>query len=55
MVEHGLILVPLGWLIVGAAVLGAVIGSFLGAALERLPEGRSIITGRSACDGCGKR
>ncbi|MFM2373032.1 MAG: hypothetical protein RIS85_2754 [Pseudomonadota bacterium] len=54
MVEHGLILVPLGWLIVGAAVLGAVIGSFLGAALERLPEGRSIITGRSACDGCGK-
>ncbi|MFM9937566.1 MAG: prepilin peptidase [Novosphingobium sp.] len=45
-----LILLP----ILGAAVLGAVIGSFLGAALVRLPEGRSVLAGRSACDSCGK-
>jgi leader peptidase (prepilin peptidase)/N-methyltransferase len=41
-------------LILAAAVLGAVIGSFIGATLVRLPEGRSVLTGRSACDGCGK-
>lgn len=45
---------PLGLLVSGAAVLGAVIGSFLGASLVRLPEGRSVVSGRSACDGCGK-
>ena len=43
-----------GMLILAAAVLGAVIGSFIGATLVRLPEGRSVLTGRSACDGCGK-
>jgi leader peptidase (prepilin peptidase) / N-methyltransferase len=43
------------WLqIAGAAVLGAIVGSFLGAALVRLPEKRSVVTGRSACDGCGR-
>ena len=40
-------------ILTGAAVLGAIIGSFLGAALERLPQGRSVVTGRSACDHCG--
>lgn len=40
--------------IAGAAVLGAIVGSFLGAALVRLPEKRSVVTGRSACDGCGR-
>jgi leader peptidase (prepilin peptidase) / N-methyltransferase len=45
---------PPGVLLAGAAILGAIVGSFLGAALERLPGGRSVITGRSACDGCGK-
>jgi leader peptidase (prepilin peptidase)/N-methyltransferase len=45
---------PLSVLIIGAATLGAVIGSFLGAVLVRLPEGRSIVGGRSTCDGCGK-
>lgn len=45
---------PLAWVVAGAAVLGAVIGSFLGAALERMPQGRSVVTGRSICDGCGK-
>lgn len=38
-----------------ASMLGAIVGSFLGAALVRLPEGRSVLTGRSACDSCGRR
>jgi leader peptidase (prepilin peptidase) / N-methyltransferase len=35
-----------------AALAGAAIGSFIGAALVRLPEDRSILTGRSTCDSC---
>lgn len=35
-----------------AALAGAAIGSFMGTALVRLPEGRSILAGRSACDTC---
>lgn len=42
-----------GVLLAGAGVLGAIVGSFLGATLERLPAGRSVVTGRSACDSCG--
>jgi leader peptidase (prepilin peptidase)/N-methyltransferase len=34
--------------------LGAIIGSFLGALVIRWPAGRSIVRGRSACDGCGR-
>ena len=34
-------------------VVGAVVGSFVGAALVRLPDGRSV-TGRSNCDSCDK-
>lgn len=45
--------IPWGVLLVAGAVLGAIIGSFLGAVLVRLPEGRSVVRGRSACDGCG--
>lgn len=45
---------PPGLLVAAAAIVGAIVGSFLGAALERMPEGRSIVTGRSACQGCGK-
>ena len=41
-------------LILAAMVLGAVIGSFLGAVLVRLPDGRSVLTGRSMCDTCDK-
>ena len=37
-----------------AVVLGAIVGSFLGAALIRLPKGESVVTGRSRCDGCGR-
>ena len=35
-------------------MLGAIVGSFLGAALIRLPRGESVISGRSHCDGCGR-
>ena len=37
-----------------AGVLGAIVGSFLGALLVRLPKGESVVTGRSRCDGCGR-
>lgn len=37
------------------AVLGAIIGSFLATITVRWPAGRSVLAGRSACDGCGKR
>jgi leader peptidase (prepilin peptidase)/N-methyltransferase len=35
-----------------AVLAGAAIGSFIGAALVRLPEGRQVLAGRSACDSC---
>src|SRR5687768_170825 len=35
-------------------VLGAVIGSFLGAILLRWPNGVSLLRGRSKCDACGQ-
>ncbi len=34
--------------------LGAIVGSFSAALVLRWPEGRSVMTGRSACDGCGR-
>lgn len=43
------------WLVAIGAILGAILGSFLGTVAVRLPLGRSIVTGRSACDGCGRR
>ncbi len=36
------------------ALLGAVVGSFVATLVVRWPEGRSILFGRSACDGCGR-
>ena len=41
------------WPIAGF-ILGAVIGSFLATLVLRWPEGRSVLTGRSTCDGCGR-
>lgn len=41
-----------GWPVL-LGVLGAVFGSFIATLAIRWPEGRSIITGRSACDTCG--
>ncbi len=40
--------------ILGAMVLGAVIGSFLGVVLIRMPDGRPLVMARSACDTCDK-
>lgn len=38
----------------GGFVLGAIFGSFLATLILRWPDGRSIASGRSACDQCGK-
>lgn len=35
-------------------VAGAIAGSFLATMILRWPEGRSVLLGRSACDGCGR-
>lgn len=45
--------VPVWLLALLAALAGAAVGSFIGAALIRLPEERSVLAGRSACDHCG--
>lgn len=39
---------------VSAIAASAFVGSFLGVVVTRLPEGRSIVRGRSACDHCGR-
>jgi len=44
---------PHAWL--AAVLVAPFIGSFLGVAIVRLPRGRPIATGRSACDRCGHR
>jgi leader peptidase (prepilin peptidase)/N-methyltransferase len=36
------------------AMAGAILGSFLATLILRWPQGRSIMRGRSACDGCGR-
>ena len=41
------------WAVV-LGVLGAVVGSFLATIALRWPQERSIVHGRSACDGCGR-
>jgi len=38
-----------------AALFGSAIGSFLNVCIDRLPEGQSIVTGRSHCDGCKRQ
>jgi leader peptidase (prepilin peptidase)/N-methyltransferase len=38
----------------GGAVAGAIAGSFLATLILRWPQGRSVLRGRSACDGCGR-
>ena len=47
------IAIPAWAAVTGGGVVGAAVGSFIGAALVRLPEGRSVVRGRSACDACG--
>src|SRR3990170_2753748 len=38
-----------------AFVVGAVIGSFLNACIDRLPRGESLMAPPSHCDACGRR
>jgi len=42
------------WAILAGA-FGAAIGSFLNVCIDRLPEGQSIVTGRSHCDSCQRQ
>ena len=35
-------------------LLGAIVGSFLATLVVRWTDGRSVVRGRSGCDGCGK-
>lgn len=42
-----------GWVVVGAAVLGAAIGSFLNVCADRWPGGKSVLSPPSRCDSCG--
>lgn len=41
------------WLLAGF-LLGAIIGSFLATLILRWPQERSVLSGRSSCDGCGR-
>ena len=41
------------WIAFGA-LLGAIVGSFLATLIIRWPAGRSVLSGRSACDGCDR-
>jgi leader peptidase (prepilin peptidase)/N-methyltransferase len=45
-------LVEVGWA-VWVFSIGAMVGSFLNVVVHRLPMGRSVIFGRSACPACG--
>jgi leader peptidase (prepilin peptidase)/N-methyltransferase len=40
---------------IAAVLVAPFIGSFLGVLILRLPEGRPVAIGRSACDHCGRR
>jgi leader peptidase (prepilin peptidase)/N-methyltransferase len=39
---------------IAGLLLGAILGSFIATLCLRWPEGRSVLRGRSACDGCGE-
>jgi leader peptidase (prepilin peptidase)/N-methyltransferase len=42
------------FLVVTAGIAGLLVGSFLNVVIARVPEGRSVVTPRSACPDCGK-
>jgi len=42
------------WVLLGS-VSGAIIGSFIATLVLRWPAGRSVVTGRSHCDNCGRQ
>ena len=50
-----IIAIPAWLAVAGGGIVGALVGSFIGAALVRMPAGRSVVRGRSACDSCGAR
>lgn len=45
---------PSSFWFVSAFILGAIIGSFLATLILRWPQERSLVSGRSICDGCGR-
>lgn len=45
---------PLPLIALAAAVLGAIVGSFVAALVIRWPRGESVVGGRSRCDSCGE-
>jgi len=51
-VTHDLLLASVGVRAALGAVLGVIVGSFLGALITRWPAGRSVLRGRSHCDAC---
>ena len=42
------------WWVVLLSMAGAIAGSFLSTIVVRWPEDRSVLHGRSTCDGCGR-
>ncbi|MBM3924757.1 MAG: prepilin peptidase [SAR202 cluster bacterium] len=42
-------------LIAYLAVVGVAVGSFMNVAIDRLPRGESLVSGKSHCDACSKR
>lgn len=46
---------PTGAGVALAALLGVTLGSFIATLVLRWPANRSVLKGRSACDGCGRR
>jgi leader peptidase (prepilin peptidase) / N-methyltransferase len=43
---------PVWQLALGGGFTGAILGSFIGALCSRWPTGKSVVAGRSLCDGC---
>jgi leader peptidase (prepilin peptidase) / N-methyltransferase len=43
-----------GLFVAAAFIVGAIVGSFLNVVAYRVPAGRSVVAGRSACPACGR-